>query len=365
VRRAVEQPIKLERELAYLERALADDRSPTNDQRRTENRELRTENRNSKPRTPNPELRTMDDGPQTTDDRLQARAANLRAYLAERDRLLDAARAEACERMAQVAAESLFAAAEQQVLACFRQRLADVAGPLPASLRLDDDLLNAALLTIDARHNRRLLRRMLRAHLAGEAGWREQHPANAAFLGALAAQGCDTHAWLSAMPRVYRCAGVAGGRLRLRLERDPLRVLQMGNFFDTCLSFGGINSFSTIANACELNKRVIYATDGAGRVVGRKLIAINDQGKLVGFYTYSSLADEPGRAALRAVFARYAAEFALRCGLELADQGQVPTLFAEAWYDDGVTSWCDDRLSKPLSSPSRPHDKVLRSLRDK
>jgi hypothetical protein len=303
-RRAVEQPSKLERELAYLERSLAD-------------------------------------RPDRAD--LAARAANLRAYLSERDRLLDAARGEACERMAQAAAQALFNAAEQQMLACYRRRLAGIAGPLPAGLRIDGDLLNAALLTLDVRHNRRLLRRLLRAHLAGETRWRERHPANAAFLRELAAQGCDTDAWLSTMPRVYRCASVAGGRLRLRLECDPLCVLQMGNVMDTCLSFGGINSFSTVANACELNKRVIYATDGAGRVVGRKLIGINAEGKLVGFYTYSSLADEPARAALRAIFVRYAAAFAARCGLELADQGVVATLFAEAWYDDGVVPWGDDR----------------------
>lgn len=132
------------------------------------------------------------------------------------------------------------------------------------------------------------------------------------------------------MPRVYPCPGVAGGRLRLRLERDPLRILQMGNFFDTCLSFGGINSFSTIANACELNKRVIYATDSTGRVVGRKLIGLNQEGKLVGFYTYSSLTNEPIREVLRAIFVRYAADFAARCRLELADEGVVPRLFAEA-----------------------------------
>jgi hypothetical protein len=339
VRHAIEQPIKLERELAYLERALAD-RRPTNDDRLTTTDQRRL----PKQRTLNPY-----DGRQTTEDRLAARAANLRAYLAEREHLLDGARAEARERMAQVAAEALFAAAEQQVLACYRRRLAEVAGPLPAGLWLDDDLMNATLLTLDARHNRRLLRQLLRAHLAGETGWRERHPANAAFLNKLAARGGDTGAWLGAMPRVYCCAGVVGGGLRLHLEGDPLRVLQMGNFFDTCLSFGGINSFSTIANACELNKRVIYATDGAGRVVGRKLIAVGDDGKLVGFHTYSSLADEPARAALRAVFASYATDFATRCGLELADQGVVSRLFAEAWYDDGVTPWGEDRVSNPSS----------------
>jgi hypothetical protein len=202
-------------------------------------------------------------------------------------------------------------------------------------------MLNATLLTLDVQHNRRLLLRLLRAHLAGEQGWREQHPANITFLRDLAEHGCDTTAWLGAMPRVYRCSGVEGGRVHLRLERNPLRILQMGNVMDTCLSFGGINSFATVANACELNKRVIYATDGAGRVVGRKLIAISEEWKLVGFHTYSSLSDTAGNAALRAVFQRYMADFAARCGLELADHGTVARLFAEAWYDDGVATWAE------------------------
>ena len=225
---------------------------------------------------------------------------------------------------------------------CYRRRLVAVVGVLFDDLRFDDDLLNAALLTLDVQHNRRLLLRLLRAHLSGEHGWREQHPANIAFLRDLAARGCDAAAWLGMMPRAYRCAGVAGGRVRLRLERDPLRILQMGNLMDTCLSFGGINSFSTVANAGELNKRVIYATDMSGRIVGRKLIAISQEWKLVGFHTYSSLGDTAGNTALRAVFRRYAASFAERCGLEPADQGTVARLFAEAWYDDGVVPWIED-----------------------
>ena len=55
------------------------------------------------------------------------------------------------------------------------------------------------------------------------------------------------------------------------------------------------------------------------------------------------------RAALRVVFDRYGAAFAKRCHLELADQGQVPKLFAEAWYDDGVTPWSENRVAQ-LSS---------------
>jgi hypothetical protein len=121
----------------------------------------------------------------------------------------------------------------------------------------------------------------------------------------------------------------------------------MGNYFDTCLSYGRFNAHSTVANACELNKRVIYARDGAGRVVGRKLIGVNSDGKLVGFYSYTNV----GKAAnaLRAIFRRYAAGFAAACGLELADEGTVPTLFAQAWYDDGVVPWSEQE-KRPSAS---------------
>jgi hypothetical protein len=303
VRRALEQPRKLARELAYLERALTSH-------------------------------------PQRND--LTIRAANLRGRLANQERLAHDVRAEASERLQQANAEAQLAAAEAQVLACFRARLASVAGALPAGLRFDDDLLNATLLTTDITQNRRLLLRLLRAHLAGESAWREQHAANVAFLSKLSAQGADTLAWLGEHPRTYRCAGVAGGRVRLYLERDPLRILQMGNYMQTCLSVGGGNAFSAVANACELNKRVVYATDSAGHVVARKLVAISAEGGLVGFHTYTTLAEEAsGR--LRAIFQRYLRDFAARCCLALADDGAVPALFAEAWYDDGCVAWNDDQ----------------------
>jgi hypothetical protein len=105
-----------------------------------------------------------------------------------------------------------------------------------------------------------------------------------------------------------------------------------------------MNAFSTVANAVELNKRVVYAADGAGRIVGRKLIAINTLGALVGFRTYTALADADANAALRAIFRRYLIDFADRCGLAWADGGEVATLFVEAWYDDGIWPWDDDEI---------------------
>ena len=148
-----------------------------------------------------------------------------------------------------------------------------------------------------------------------------------------------TKVWLGSHPRRCKCIDAGGRQVRVHLERNPIRVLQMGNYFDTCLSFGGINLFSTVPNACELNKRVVYATNAAGRVVGRKLIAINEAGALVGFHSYTGLDNEAGNEALRGIFQRYIGMFAMLCELQLAETGDVSRLFAQEWYDDGIEEW--------------------------
>lgn len=278
---------------------------------------------------------------------LAARAAKLRAQLSDEAALTAAVRADVGARLAQAAAEAQVAAAERQTLACYRTRLAAITGLLPDNLDFSGDLINATLLSVDIVQNRRLLRRLLRAHLSGERDWREQHPANRAFLEGARARGANTVVWLSEYSRRYRCESAPGKTVHLHLERDPLHILQMGNYFDTCLSFGGFNAFSTVANACDLNKRVIYARDGFGRIVGRKLIGINSEGELVGFHTYAALTDEAGSRAVRAVIRRYIARFAADCGLMLSEIGTIPTLLAEAWYDDGLVAWNEDDAERP------------------
>ena len=275
--------------------------------------------------------------PSRTD--LTSRATKLRGLLADKPQLAEAMRTEVSERLPHASAEAQAAAIERQVQVCYRARLEVIAGPLPPNLILTDDLINAVLLSVDVTQNRKLLLRLIRASLSRENDWRERHPANKAFLELMAKQGMNTQAWLSKFPRRYFCETVPGKWLHLCLEQDPLHILQMGNHFDTCLSFGGINAFSTVANACELNKRVIYARDHAGNVVGRKLIGINEEEKMIGFHTYCSLTENESNAALRAIFQSYAASFALRCCLTLSETGSVPTLLAENWYDDGAVEW--------------------------
>jgi hypothetical protein len=273
---------------------------------------------------------------QTPRDDWAARLAMLDKRLENRSELQRVMAGEIREKLPEIAARTMLEAIEQQVSECYRARLREVAGPLPASLELDENWMNAILLTGDIQYNRKLLRNLLRALAHGEDDWPGKHPANVKFLQDLEARNVKTRVWCGIMPRRFEGER---GTCHLRLERHPLAILQMGNYFDTCLSFGGINSFSTVANACELNKRVIFARDDKGRVVGRKLIGLNEDGKLIGFYTYTSLQDTEANQELRRCFTRYCEIFAERCGLEMAEEGTIPRLFAEQWYDDGVVRW--------------------------
>jgi hypothetical protein len=249
------------------------------------------------------------------------------------------ARRDAAARFERIAHESFLDAVERELQHCFRSRLASVVGHLPDRLVLDDDLHNAVVLSAAIVTNRRLLLDLLRAWAWDDREWRERQPANAAFLERLAAAGVDRATWLGAHPRRYGVDGARGGFVRIALETDAVAVLQMGNYFDTCLAVESFNAFSTVANACDLNKRVIYARDGAGRVVGRKLIAVNEDGRLVGYCTYAGLHDEAANVALGRALCDYARRFAALCGLALADEGAIPLLLAVDWYDDGAEAW--------------------------
>jgi hypothetical protein len=129
----------------------------------------------------------------------------------------------------------------------------------------------------------------------------------------------------------------------------------MGNFFGTCLSVGDVNAFSTVANACEANKRVVYLRDAAGHVIGRKLLVLTRGGRIVGFRSYGSrywvssidaLAGKGGVPAwVTVALDAFCRSLADRCGATLhplteesmkADPaaGAKLALFAR-WYDDG------------------------------
>ncbi len=119
----------------------------------------------------------------------------------------------------------------------------------------------------------------------------------------------------------------------------PLCILQMSNYIVTCLSFRCRYLFSTVANACDLDKRVIYVREPDGQVVPRKLVAITDEHKLVGYRTYTALPDEDKRAEIGHVLDHYVRRLAKAAHLELSNRGNVRPLLTREWYDDGTVKW--------------------------
>jgi hypothetical protein len=195
--------------------------------------------------------------------------------------------------------------------------------------------------------------RLLRAYCDGDTRWALRQKANREFLQALEERGVDSVAWQSDWQERLCCDELADGWLQLQLETDPLAVLQMGNYFDTCLSFGGCNSYSTVANASDANKRVLYGRDGKGRIVARQLLALTIEYGLVGFHLYSTVDDPNIRLAIVKRVRAFVERFAVRCGLTLATEGTVPTLLATTWYDDGTVAWDSPEVSPKTKSPGR------------
>jgi hypothetical protein len=172
--------------------------------------------------------------------------------------------------------------------------------------------------------------RLLRAR-AGPPPWDlRDHPANRTFLDRLAGQGVEVSPWLDGGGS-ERVTTRAGKTIELRLEDDPLEILDMGWHFSTCLSPGDMNYFSAFANAADVNKRVLFARDLQGNTVGRCLLALTAQGGLLAFHAY---AHDPA-IQFDAVATSFTRDLARRMHVPVVASGEVPSLVAPDWYDDG------------------------------
>ena len=91
--------------------------------------------------------------------------------------------------------------------------------------------------------------------------------------------------------------------------------------------------------AADANKKVIYARDARGRVLGRQLVAIDDGDQLVCFPVYPASAP----ASMKKAFRDYDQAFAEALGSSLYknEEGKpwyrISSVLSQFWYDDG--SW--------------------------
>ncbi len=202
---------------------------------------------------------------------------------------------------------------------------------------LDGDLITTHTLRVAAaagEENRRSFRRLLHAceHQQATREWTLTHPANQQWLRKLPHRRVEQ--WNDGFFIEHDVRDI--GAVRIGPEDDLQAILRMGTDFGTCLSAGSFNSFSTIANALDANKRVLYARDTQGRVWARQLIALSDSGHLVCFPVYA----RRSHAALRHLFAAYDHTFAQALRLPLwksrDDTAPIAKIVCKEWYDDGI-----------------------------
>lgn len=180
-------------------------------------------------------------------------------------------------------------------------------------------------------NNRELLATVLQTAAAGGDPARLL-PRNKAWIASVSGR-FDVEAWLA--PRA-RDVDIGGQRHRLAIERDPIEVLRMGIPFDTCLSLeGGVNAASTVVNAADANKHVIYLRDARGSIVARKLVAVSRDHRLIGYHLYiAAMEREPE---ITAAFRDMCDRLAEATRLPLAAEGKPKQIHPGFWYDDGTT----------------------------
>lgn len=177
---------------------------------------------------------------------------------------------------------------------------------------------------------RELAMRLLRQR-AGERPWDlRDDPRNLAFCLGLARRGIDVIPWVDDPPRQVRAAD--GTTLTVGFADDPLDVFVMGEHFNTCLAADGVNFFSVVTNAADINKRVLYARRADGKVAGRCLFALTDGGRILTFEPYA----HESRIEFERIVRDHALALAARMKTEVVGSGTVSTLVADEWYDDGA-----------------------------
>ena len=209
--------------------------------------------------------------------------------------------------------------------------------------------------------------RLLHAR-SGDKPWDlRDDPANAEWCARAAEHGLNLSRWFS--DAEFEVAPPSeGAALRFALEDDPLEVMKMGLWFDTCLSPGDINYFSTVANAADANKRLLVGRDENGTAQARCLFAITEQWHLLGFHVYAHENRQWAEQTITGILQTVSDAV----GAGIAPRGKVATLVATKWYDDGphdLTSQLETlgpngELTKRLESapPASAFDLVTESL---
>lgn len=189
--------------------------------------------------------------------------------------------------------------------------------------------------------NAPLLRKLIMSIGNGEQDLRYQLSGNVRFLRDLD-RNKGTSRWMAPYKKTFENMLFDGNGLTIYSESDPLEILPMGTYFNTCISRFGTYFGDVVANMLDFNKKVLYARDATGRIIARKMIAISDEFKLVGFPIYQVVqADSQEASAVREMFSQACREIADQNGLEMSDTGKVRSLHGCRAYSDDCVAWSD------------------------
>jgi hypothetical protein len=156
------------------------------------------------------------------------------------------------------------------------------------------------------------------------------HPANRNFLDKLATAGIVMEPWYQD-ELVLEGKTAKGMAYRVAFAREVLDYLRMGALFGTCLSPSEGNFYSTISNAVDINKQVLYGKTEDGQVVGRCLFALNQQGRILTYHRYHRDPED----GFDPLVDQFADQLASQMGTRRAGSGKVAKLVSSRWYDDG------------------------------
>ncbi len=125
-------------------------------------------------------------------------------------------------------------------------------------------------------------------------------------------------------------------KIIIKTEENPLKAVQMGEkVIGSCLRIGGGHEEGIVPNTTDINKRTVWAEDEKGNILGWKLIAITEEGKITGFQDLKN----DTRIDLQSCYKDFCSEFANNLKTKLASKGEIVELVGEHWYNDGIVEF--------------------------
>ena len=171
----------------------------------------------------------------------------------------------------------------------------------------------------------------------------DSEPANIAFIKKLRSLSINCEPWLDS--EIWREKTADGTPYKLFFTDSVIDYLLMGFHFRTCLTPGHCNFFSTISNAVDINKKVLYGKTADGKIVGRCLFAINNSGDVLTFGRYQ----HDDKSGFKEAVGRYLENLTTNMNNEVSAQPDVSSLVSSRWYHDPA-----EREQAQLFDPASP-----------